>query len=217
MTGVGVAWAGAIGEDALEILVEAGISVEFEAGTFFEPKVYASIPPQPLMLAQNLLLDSPGTYYVTGNCMKHGRPVPGPDTEFYSQPKQPGNKVQFCQRDCGDDQKCIWDCEKLFTVASFQIVDACDDGFPLTYRFFDKTHCQVWPSATTSFATGGLGVISAHDIECETGTAVCFGGHTDGGGGVALGLGLNGDLQCPDCCTLCGDPAGVSGWTLSCD
>ena len=35
--------------------------------------------------------------------------------------------------------------------------------------------------------------------------------------GVELGLCINGDFECPDCCTVCGDPADVSGWTLSCD
>ncbi len=149
--------------------------------------------------------------------MKHHRPVPSPETEFYSSPKAPSNKVQYCQSGCGDDQTCIWDCEKLFTVISFQIVDDCDDGFPLVYRFFNRTQCLVWPHPGATFATGGLGVVSTHDLDCEVGTVLCFGGHTEGGGGVELGLGIGGNLECPDCCTVCGDTAGVSGWTLSCD
>jgi len=90
-------------------------------------------------------------------------------------------------------------------------VDDCDDGYPLSHRFFDKTRCQVWPSASSSFSTTELGVISTHDIECETDAVIWFGGLTEGGGGVELGLGINGDLECIDCCTVCGDPAGVSG------
>jgi len=217
LLGLFVYGTGAIGKDALRIDAEPGVAVELKAGTFFEPKVFADIPPQPLMLAQDVLVAGPGTFLATANCMKHGRPVPSPDTEFYSKPKEASSKVESCQRDCGDDQMCIWNCEELFSVASFQIVDGCDDGFPLAYRFFDKTQCRVWPSTSISFSTTGLGVISSHDVECETDAVICFGGRTEGGGGVELGLGIAGDLDCVDCCTVCGDPAGVSGWTLSCE
>jgi hypothetical protein len=93
--------------------IEITASTEFSilAGQWFEPKDGRC---QRLMYhGIDVHLVDPGTYELDGFfCMQHENWGPSAHG-YFSEPKEPDGPIQECQRDCGPDQVCIWDCEDL--------------------------------------------------------------------------------------------------------
>jgi len=232
--GVLVFGTGHLGADSIRVVVAAGALVEFDNGTFLEPKQKADQVdgkrPQRMMIAERAVLMGPGEFLVDANCMEAQQATPDEDAEFYSCAREPTTSTELCQKDCGDCQECIWACETApdgttplecgratQTDDTFYVVDDCDDGFPLLYRLFDRSSGLAWPLDGGTYETGTLGSVSCPDFTCVHGTRVCLGGETKGGGGWSLGVGLDGTLpESDDWCATCGASA-VTGWTLSCE
>jgi len=209
------------------VVVAGDVTVEFIAGTYFEPKPFASSQakakrPQKMMIANDFILPGPGEFLIDANCMESQQGTPTKEAEFYSCPQEPVTPVQLCQRDCGDAQGCIWDCQKtedpvpteytdLFII-SLYVADACDDNYPLVYRFFDRSSGEVWPVEGV-FETEGLGIKTTNEFTCTIGNKICLGGETNGN---AIGVGLDGTLpDGGDWCLQCG-MSYLEGWVLGC-
>ena len=118
MPGVQVLGTGHLGSESIRVVVTTDVSVQFSAGTFFEPKaVVSSQPkkrPQRMMIAGDYVLEGPGEFLIDANCMEYQQLTPDEGAEFYSCPQEPATPVQLCQRDCGDSQGCIWACDFIF-------------------------------------------------------------------------------------------------------
>jgi hypothetical protein len=113
-----------------------------------------------------------------------------------------GNDVCWCDYTSSTD-----------STISLGIIDECDDGYRIDFRFYDIDNNLVWPSSTTNYYTPGYGTTVSNDLSCVTGATICFGAAT---GEVYWGVGLNNEYSCIDCCVECIDGAS-SGWNLTCD
>ncbi|GAB3286317.1 DUF7477 domain-containing protein [Parahaliea aestuarii] len=86
------------------------------------------------------------------------------------------------------------------SALTINITDACNDGRPLDYRFFDKTNNLVWPNSSQYYYTSGYYSTDSHTLSCRTGAQICYGAETDN---WYWGVGLDGDRGCEDCCVTC--------------
>jgi hypothetical protein len=116
LLGVRVLGTGHLGTQSVRVEVTGEVEVVFFAGTYFDPKVgegsYSRTgKAQRMMVANNLLLHGPGVFLIDANCMDAERHTPQENSEFYSLPLQPSTPVEICQRNCGDNQNCIWGCD----------------------------------------------------------------------------------------------------------
>lgn len=120
--GVKVLGMGEMGTDALQFIIRSGSFIKIAAGQFFVPK---SGPYQRMMSAETVTYTE-GVYYLRAHCMDEEATTPQSHTEFFSCPQDPTTHMQQCQKSCGDDQQCIWTCQKrTFPDAS---VDKRDGG-----------------------------------------------------------------------------------------
>ena len=85
-------------------------------------------------------------------------------------------------------------------VQDWSVIDSCSDNFDVEWRLFSQDRDWIWPNADDVFYTGGLDVEVIESIECSKGELICFGGSADGRN---WGIGVNGDLECEDCCWEC--------------
>jgi len=221
MPGVQVFGTGHLGAESIRVVVTGDPSVEFTAGTFFEPKAMASSQPkkrpQRMMIAGDFFLQGPGEFLIDANCMQYQQLTPDEQAEFYSCPQEPATPVQLCQRDCGNSQGCIWACQgapESMTQVDIElyVIDDCDDGLPLLYRFFDRTSGQVWPEAGV-YQSLGPGIKTINEFTCTLGNKICLGGESNNN---AIGVGLDGALlDGEDWCLQCG-MSYLKGWELGC-
>ena len=181
MPGVQVFGTGHLGAGSIRVVITGDVTVEFVAGTWLEPRAMARLDPkmpQRMMIAGNVLLEGPGEFLVDANCMEHQQSTPGKDSKFYSCTQEPTTPVQLCQRDCGDDQSCIWGCQQMqdavatkytdLRIVSLYIIDDCDDNYPLAFRFFDRTSGQAWPEEGI-FKTVGVDIKTTTELTCTIG------------------------------------------------
>ena len=227
MAGVEVFGTGHLGPESLRVEITTDVEIEFLAGMFFEPKTVTSSQitvkrPQRMMIAADVLLQGPGTYFIDANCMEYQQATPEEDSEFYSCPQEPTTPVQLCQQACGDDQSCVWGCQEMedpvpteyttLYIISLYVTDNCDDNYPLVYRFFDCTSGEVWPE-TGTFETEGVGIKTTTEFTCTIGNTICLGGETNGN---VIGVGLDGTgPEGEDWCFRCG-LTWLTGWELGC-
>ncbi len=86
------------------------------------------------------------------------------------------------------------------STLTWNITDACNDGYRIEYRFFDKTNDLVWPGSSTVYYTSYYNTTYTNRLECRTGAKICYGAKT---GNSYWGIGINGTEGCTDCCTTC--------------
>ena len=225
MPGVQIFGTGHLGAGSIRVVITGDVTVEFVAGTWLEPRAMARLDPkmpQRMMIAGDVLLEGPGEFLVDANCMESQQSTPGKDSEFYSCTQEPTTPVQLCQRDCGDDQSCIWGCQQMqddvatkytdLRIVSLYIIDDCDDNNPLAFRFFDRTSGQAWPEEGI-FKTVGVGMKTTTELTCTVGSKICLGGETND---TVIGVGLDGSgADGEDWCLQCG-MSSLEGWVLGC-
>ena len=222
MPGVQVVGTGHLGPESIRVEIFADVEVEFFAGTYFEPKPVENSQvvvkrPQKMMIAADVLLQGPGTFFIDANCMEYQQATPDEYSEFYSCTQEPTTPVQLCQRDCGDSQGCIWACDGVPESVTqvdidLYVTDDCDDNYPLVYRFFDRTSGQVWPEVGV-YETEGVGIKTVTEFTCTIGNKICLGGETNGN---IIGVGLDGSgADGEDWCLQCG-MSHLTGWGLGC-
>lgn len=87
-------------------------------------------------------------------------------------------------------------------IQQWAVSDACDDGAHVAWRLWSRDRGWVWPSLEETFFTDGLDVVTTTTIECLLGETICIGAQADG---VSWGAGLEGTLECDDCCAPCAE------------
>ncbi|MEE9381878.1 MAG: hypothetical protein V3V08_00490 [Nannocystaceae bacterium] len=85
-------------------------------------------------------------------------------------------------------------------IQQWSLVDACDDGLDVQWRLFAQARDWAWPGDGTVFETVGLNQNMYEEIVCLEGEIVCLGAAV---GGSVWGKGLDGSLDCHDCCYPC--------------
>jgi hypothetical protein len=229
LPGVRVLGTDKIGDSSILVEITTAQKISFVAGTWFQPKEgeegtpFAKNRPQRMMIAADILLAGPGSFKIDANCMEHTQAVPPGQSEYYSSPMQPTTARQLCQRDCGDVQICLWDCEVICDAAGpeeqqhvgwpiLHMVDNCDDGLPVFYRLFDQESGEAWPQEGT-YETLPYGVGSKWTFLCGWQHVICLGGMMNGS---AIGVGLKGtDSAEGDWCFTCGTTP-KHGWIVGC-
>ena len=93
------------------------------------------------------------------------------------------------------------------STVTFNITDACNDGFRIDYKFFDETNNLVWPSSSTHYFTNFYNTTYTHSLSCSTGAKICFGGET---GTRYWGVDVDDSKSCTDCCIICATGASWS-------
>ncbi|MBI5184464.1 MAG: hypothetical protein HZA01_01895 [Nitrospinae bacterium] len=81
------------------------------------------------------------------------------------------------------------------------IVDKCNDGYEIDYRFYDTTNNLVWPSSSAYYYTQKYAKRYVSTLLCQTGATVCYGGNT--GNLLSWGVGIDYTESCSDCCVIC--------------
>jgi len=84
---------------------------------------------------------------------------------------------------------------------TWEIIDLCDDGFNIWFKFFTQESGWVWPEKN-SWSTDSYGKRVTQEIACTNGTWICYGAEPSNADGY-WGVGLQGDEGCEDCCSLC--------------
>lgn len=89
-------------------------------------------------------------------------------------------------------------------IQEWIVTDACDDGQDVSWRVWSLDREWVWPAIDDTFATWGLDVLTTEPIMCIDGELLCFGGGSEDGE-LSWGVGLDGVIECDDCCAPCAD------------
>ena len=94
------------------------------------------------------------------------------------------------------------------------VVDVCNDGRNVVFRFFEATDPggrtaqrtgRRWPSISNEvYVTAGLNSPRMSRLSCRPGIYACFGGEIEGTR-MVFDAGLDGSRSCTDCCYECGD------------
>ena len=103
-----------------------------------------------------------------------------------------------CACFAGYDGDPYTECEPLLDLL---LTDLCDDGLDVEWRVFAEERDWVWPEGGNVFVTTGYEVDNYQTIQCHEGESLCFGAAS---GEQSWGLGIEGDLDCDDCCFDCG-------------
>lgn len=98
------------------------------------------------------------------------------------------------------------------SVITFQLTDACNDGYSIDYKFYDETDNLVWPSSSSHYYDN-YGNVSTNNLSCNTGANVCYGASSST---FYWGVGVDNTQTCPDCCITCQAGASLSR-TLTCN
>ncbi len=85
-------------------------------------------------------------------------------------------------------------------LQSWSLVDACDDGDPVSWRVWAQDRDWVWPNPQDVFVSEGFDLVSRQSIECIAGELLCFGAES---ADSQWGVGLDGRGRCDDCCQPC--------------
>jgi hypothetical protein len=88
-------------------------------------------------------------------------------------------------------------------VLTWDVTNDCLNGEDVSFRFFDITAGLVWPDNTTAYDIVG-GTATQSSLLCLKGDIICFGGDQPTHGNQ-FGVGIQGNLQCPNCCYACDD------------
>ncbi|HME56863.1 MAG TPA: hypothetical protein VKF63_00885 [Terracidiphilus sp.] len=89
------------------------------------------------------------------------------------------------------------------SALTFQINDACNDGYTVFYKFFDETDSLVWPSSTQAY-TIQYGETYTSNLSCNTGAKICYGASDDGNDAIGYwGVGSSNLESCTNCCYTC--------------
>ena len=111
-----------------------------------------------------------------------------------------------CCRDCGcpSGYACDGAVCKIpgISTLSWKVEDF-HYGEQIGYRFYDQTRGLVWPSSTTVYLISGGGSY-IHDLRCNTGDKICFGGRGYITGNY-WGVDYDGTKACTGCCRTCAD------------
>lgn len=119
---------------------------------------------------------------------------------------------------CGigeDYNNCPADCAApppATSMMSIDLVDDCNDGLNIDYKYYDTINGLVWPSTTTHWETPGYNLLSSHTLECRNDGQVCIGARSGNG---YWGVDVDGSESCTGCCLPCENT--MLTWTLNCD
>ncbi len=86
------------------------------------------------------------------------------------------------------------------TVITFNITDSCNNGIPISYKFYDETNGLVWPSSTTHYETSQYGATYTNNLQCIVGAKVCYGARS---ASFFWGVDVDNSQGCSDCCMFC--------------
>ena len=83
---------------------------------------------------------------------------------------------------------------------TFQMTDACNDGYITRLRFFSPANNWVWPSNSDYYVLSGT---KSYKLNCTLNDKICFGAENGDSSGRYWGVGLDGEKGCEDCCYQC--------------
>lgn len=72
----------------------------------------------------------------------------------------------------------------------FTVIDSCDDGYDIQYKFLDLINNMYWPSKDQVYITRGLNVPELINLKCDPNAIICFGARSIGAQ-FSWGLGLD--------------------------
>lgn len=119
---------------------------------------------------------------------------------------------------CGigeDYNNCPADCAApppSTSLMSIDLIDACNDGYNIDYKYYDTINSLVWPSTTTHWETPGYNLMSSHTLECRNDGQVCIGARANT---RWWGVDVDGSDSCTSCCLPCENTSLT--WRLNCD
>ncbi len=73
---------------------------------------------------------------------------------------------------------------------------------PVELKFFSQNRRAIWPGPTKHFTLRDYKV-SAFKLSCVAGETICYGATPRGTRSKSWGVGIDGKLQCKDCCQTC--------------
>ena len=95
---------------------------------------------------------------------------------------------------------------------SWTMIDQCNNGNEIHYRFFDRANDMQWPTDRTFLYFMVYGDSRRSNLSCVPGAQVCYGAASSGS--ITWGVGLSGTAGCPSCCQTC--DGGSYSRTLTC-
>ncbi|MBF0171542.1 MAG: hypothetical protein HQK87_10735 [Nitrospinae bacterium] len=101
------------------------------------------------------------------------------------------------------------------TTMTWRIVDQCDDGVAVNYRFYDVDNNLEWPDRPAYYTAAEANKTYLTSFTCPKDGKVCLGA-TDADRKWSWGVGLEGTHDCIDCCFFC-DSTDIAYYPLGCD
>ena len=88
---------------------------------------------------------------------------------------------------------------------TWDIRDACSDGWGIEVRFFDVTNSLVWPANSNLVYTANPAGTVRRTLSCVTGAQICYGARPRNDfSSDYWGVGIDGNQGCDTCCSICG-------------
>jgi len=85
---------------------------------------------------------------------------------------------------------------------TWRVVDICDDNLKVNYRFFDVDNNKQWPDSPAYYTADTLNDSFFNTFTCNANAKICVGGELENGS-YKLGVGLNNEQGCLNCCYFC--------------